>query len=378
MNKEQNDVITIDLVDEVFKIMNDENFKTFYKNNLVHYKDGTCPENRKYQELICLYKAINQDRYDKPYTDVVSFDNDNNIILTNEIIKTPKVMCKLRVGDPTYYIQPIDTITNKVFSSNNNLNYFTVNIQNKKSVKIEFALFRLIDNTPYYPTIDNMTDRVIFNAICSFWGYGVKVIPINKLYEVANNGSRLQYNTQYQQLIESLERLKENQIAIDTKNRLKQLKINHVNENIKGSLVSYNFELNKENKFRSTIEVLAIPLYQYATLGEVNHLLSRPFAEKKKSSFKSFKQNAIEDFFMRRIYQMQKVKNKKFTNVILLESMLSEFDIIEEYKSDKRKAYKIRKEIEKVLHVLTKTHKVLKKYEFIKERQEIKKIELFF
>lgn len=80
----QEDKIQIDLVSEIFKIVNDENFKKFYKNNLVHYQNTDITEKQKIEELIFLYKEINQNRLDTPYTDIVNFDDDNNLILTQD------------------------------------------------------------------------------------------------------------------------------------------------------------------------------------------------------------------------------------------------------------------------------------------------------
>lgn len=378
MNKEQNDVITIDLVDEVFKIMNDENFKTFYKNNLVLYKDISYPENRKFQELICLYKAINQDRYEKPYTDVVSFDNDNNIILTNEIIKTPKTKETQKKQRIKWYIQPIDQVTNKLFSIDyrkNKNNLFEVIIQNKKGIKsaqtITYYLYEMRNGNKEPAQLDNKIDRVISNVLVSFYHQGIYTMTLEDIY-LASNGAELRTQQQRDEIVQSLMRLSNTFIEIDATNRLKQLKITNMDNKLIGNLVNLTIAPNDENVNKTKITILndGIPFYKYAMLDCKNPmLLSRPTKQKRQPTRK-LNQVAYVDFFERHINRHKKQPNI-FNPVIILEKMFTELQDYEKYiNGDMTQRKRMRDTLSKLLNANEK----IKSFEWIKENNQITKI----
>jgi hypothetical protein len=378
MNKEQNDVITIDLVDEVFKIMNDENFKTFYKNNLVHYKDSTYPENRKYQELIFLYKVINQDRYDKPYTDVVSFDNDNNIILTNEIIKTPKTKETQKKQRIKWYIQPIDQVTNNLFSIDyrkNKNNYFEVIIQNKKGIKsaqkITYNLYEMRNGNKEPAQLDNKIDRVISNVLVSFYHQGIYTMTLEDIYKVSN-GAELRTQQQRDEIIQSLLRLSQTFIEIDATNRLKQLKITNMDNKLIGNLVNLTIAPNDENINKTKITILndGIPFYKYAMLDYKNPMLLSRQNKPKRQPTRGLNQVAYVDFFERHINRHKKQPNI-FKPVIILENMFTELQDYEKYINGDMTQ---RKRIRDTLSKLLKANEKIKSFEWTKENNQITKI----
>lgn len=278
-----------------------------------------------------------------------------------------------------WYIQPIDQVTNNLFSidyKKNKNNYFEVIIQNKKGIKsaqkITYNLYEIKNGNKMPAQLENKADRVISNVLVSFYHHGIYTMTLEDIYYYASNGAELRTQQQRDEIIQSLLRLSQTFIEIDATNRLKQLKITNMDNKLIGNLVNLTISPNDENINKTKITILndGIPFYKYAMLDYNNPmLLSRPTKQKRQPT-RGLNQVAYVDFFERHINRHKKQPNI-FKPVIILKNMFTELQDYEKYINGDMTQ---RKRMRDTLSKLLKSNEKIKSFEWIKENNQITKI----
>lgn len=277
-----------------------------------------------------------------------------------------------------WYIQPIDQVTNNLFSidyQKNKNNYFEVIIQNKKGIKsaqkITYNLYEMRNGNKEPAQLDNKIDRVISNVLVSFYHQGIYTMTLEDIYKTSN-GAELRTQQQRDEIIQSLLRLSQTFIEIDATNRLKQLKITNMDNKLIGNLVNLTIAPNDENINKTKITILndGIPFYKYAMLDCKNPmLLSRPTKQKRQPT-RGLNQVAYVDFFERHINRHKKQPNI-FKPVIILNNMFIELQDYEKYiNGDMTQRKRMRDTLSKLLNA----NEEIKSFEWIKENNQITKI----
>lgn len=276
------------------------------------------------------------------------------------------------------YIQPIDQVTNKLFSidyQKNKNNYFEVIIQNKKGIKsaqkITYNLYEMRNGNKEPAQLDNKIDRVISNVLVSFYHQGIYTMTLEDIY-YASNGAELRTQQQRDEIIQSLLRLSQTFIEIDATNRLKQLKITNMDNKLIGNLVNLTISPNDENINKTKITILndGIPFYKYAMLDYNNPmLLSRPTKQKRQPT-RGLNQVAYVDFLERHINRHNRQPDI-FKPVIIIKNMFTELQDYEKYKNGNMTQ---RKRMRDTLSKLLNANEEIKSFEWIKENNQITKI----
>lgn len=276
------------------------------------------------------------------------------------------------------YIQPIDQVTNNLFSidyQKNKNNYFEVIIQNKKGIKsaqkITYNLYEMRNGNKEPAQLDNKIDRVISNVLVSFYHQGIYTMTLEDIY-YASNGAELRTQQQRDEIIQSLLRLSQTFIEIDATNRLKQLKITNMDNKLIGNLVNLTISPNDENINKTKITILndGIPFYKYAMLDYNNPmLLSRPTKQKRQPT-RGLNQVAYVDFLERHINRHNRQPDI-FKPVIIIKNMFTELQDYEKYKNGNMTQ---RKRMRDTLSKLLNANEEIKSFEWIKENNQITKI----
>lgn len=277
-----------------------------------------------------------------------------------------------------WYIQPIDQVTNNLFSidyKKNKNNYFEVIIQNKKGIKsaqkITYNLYEMRNGNKEPAQLNNKIDRVISNVLVSFYHQGIYTMTLEDIY-YASNGAELRTQQQRDEIVQSLMRLSNTFIEIDATNRLKQLKITNMDNKLIGNLVNLTIAPNDENVNKTKITILndGIPFYKYAMLDYKNPMLLSRQNKPKRQPTRGLNQVAYVDFFERHINRHTKQPNK-FNPVIILEKMFTELQDYEKYTNgDMTQRKRMRETLSKFLNANEK----IKSFEWIKENNQITKI----
>lgn len=277
-----------------------------------------------------------------------------------------------------WYIQPIDQVTNNLFSIDyrkNKNNLFEVIIQNKKGIKsaqtITYYLYEMRNGNKEPAQLDNKIDRVISNVLVSFYHQGIYTMTLEDIY-LASNGAELRTQQQRDEIVQSLMRLSNTFIEIDATNRLKQLKITNMDNKLIGNLVNLTIAPNDENVNKTKITILndGIPFYKYAMLDYKNPMLLSRQNKPKRQPTRGLNQVAYVDFFERHINRHKKQPNI-FKPVIILNKMFTELQDYEKYINGDMTQ---RKRMRDTLSKLLKSNEKIKSFEWIKENKQITKI----